>query len=66
MPKTPAKDVEEKLVSVRVTKFGSGKVATGEYVVGHGDVFASKDDLLDVSPAIAKELEKRALAEIVD
>jgi len=65
MPKQP-EAMPEGYVTVRITKFGDGKVSTGQDIVGVGDIFAKKDDTLVLPLAIATELEKRALAEIVD
>lgn len=63
----PTLEVQQKPETVRVTvtKFGDGKISTGEHVSAHGDVKAKRGDTLTVSLSIAEALEKRGLAEIV-
>lgn len=64
-PSLPSSDQGEGLVKVRITKFGDGQVSTGEHVTGKGDVFAKRDAILEVAPAVAESLEVRGFAEIV-
>ncbi|MGH6828607.1 MAG: hypothetical protein ACREFW_06830 [Rhizomicrobium sp.] len=66
MPKIPqaATETLDGIVKVRVTKFGAGKISTGEHVAVAGDTKAKAGDVLDVSPRTARSLEQRGLAEI--
>lgn len=50
-------------VLVTITKFGEGKVSTGEHIPSVGDVKAAKGDILKVSDDVASDLEKRGFAE---
>lgn len=50
-------------VLVTVTKFGAGKVSTGEHVAGVGDVLAKRGDILEVAKHVAGSLEAKGFAE---
>lgn len=56
----------EPVVNVVVTKFGHGKVSTGEHVAIDGDVMAERGETLAVSLSTAKALEEKGYAELVD
>ena len=58
-----AASTPEGMVAIRVTKFGAGKLSTGEHVVG-GDMMADQDDILIVDPNTAKEIESKGYGEI--
>ena len=49
---------------VRITKFGAGKVSTGEHVPEQGDKMAKAGDILTVHLSVAEELEAKGFAEI--
>lgn len=51
-------------VWVTVTKFGEGKISTGEHVAGQGDVMAMKGDVLECPADQAKIQEGFGLVEI--
>lgn len=51
-------------VFVTVTKFGEGKVSTGEHVAELGDVMAKKGDILECPEDQAKIQEAFGLVEI--
>lgn len=53
----------EPTVKITVTKFGAGKVATGQHEAGFGDVYAKRGDTLMADPATAKRLEQLGFAE---
>lgn len=61
-PTLPVSVPEGDLVPVTITKFGDGKVSTGERDEV-GDIYAKRGDVLLVSQHVADSLEKRALAE---
>lgn len=52
-----------KTVGVTVTKFGEGKVSTGEHVAGEGDIYAARGDKMHVSQEVANALELKGFAE---
>ena len=52
-------------VRVRITKFGDGKVSSGEHVAGEGDVMLSAGAEIQVSAATAEDLEARGFAETI-
>ena len=67
--KNPDEGVEEAtvdLVRIRVTKFGGGKISTGEHRAGFGDVMAERGSELDVDRDTARAHEAAGLAEIVE
>ena len=66
MAKTPIEEapLAQGHVNVRITKFGAGKVSTGEHVAVTGDVMASQGQVLVVTDEVAMALESRGLAEI--
>lgn len=64
LPKSKPDRQAGKPVSVKVTKFGEGKVSTGEHVAVQGDVMAKVGQILSVPPSVAKALEAKGLAEI--
>lgn len=64
-PVLPAAGGEAR-VRVTITKFGDGKVSTGDFVMGKGDIMAKRGDVIEISADCAKALEERALAEIVE
>lgn len=51
-------------VFIRITKFGAGRVSTGEHVAEFGDVMADMDDVLEVSEEVGKSLEAKGYGEI--
>lgn len=51
-------------VFVRITKFGAGRVSTGEHVAEVGDIMADMDDVLEVSEDVGKSLEGKGYGEI--
>lgn len=51
-------------VFVRITKFGAGRVSTGEHVAEFGDIMADMDDVLEVSEDVGKSLEGKGYGEI--
>lgn len=51
-------------VKVKVTKFGAGKVSTGEHEAESGDVMAVAGQILTVDKSVGSALEKFGLAEI--
>jgi len=51
-------------VFVTVTKFGEGKVSTGQHIPDHGDVMAVKGDVLECPEEDAKIQEALGLVEI--
>lgn len=53
----------EELVEVTVTKFGEGRVSTGEHIPAEGDVKAKRGEKMMVSPSVAADLEARGFAE---
>lgn len=59
----PPKPQSTGLVTVTVTKFGAGKVSTGEHIAGQGDIYASQGAKLTVTEDAAKALEKKGLVE---
>ena len=63
-PKPAAYD--EPLVRVTITKFGDGKVSTGDFIMGQGDIMARRGEVIEISAGCAKALEERGLAEIVE
>jgi hypothetical protein len=54
----------ERTVRVTITKFGDGKVSTGEHVSVKGDVMAKRGEVLETSAEAAAALEAAGLAEI--
>jgi len=54
---------DDDLVEVTITKFGEGKVSTGEHVAGEGDIYAKRGDKLRVSKKVAERLEVLGVAE---
>lgn len=48
---------------ITITKFGEGKVSTGQHVAGEGDVMAKRGDVLEVSQTVAASLEARGFGE---
>lgn len=77
MPKSPEPDLETdtdtpvlpiarpngELIEVTVTKFGAGKVSTGERCET-GDIFADRAQKMMVSKSVGMALEKSGFAEI--
>lgn len=59
----PVSKVE--MVKVKVVKFGSGKVSTGEHVSGEGDIMLEAGETIECPKATALDLETRGFAEIV-
>jgi len=53
-------------VAVTVTKFGDGRVSTGEHSPESGEVMAKRGAVLEVDLETANALERRGLAEIKD
>lgn len=58
------KPVPKGHVTVRVTKFGAGKVSTGEYVVSVGNLYHEAGDMISVPREVGEALEKRGFGEI--
>ena len=52
------------LVSLRITKFGEGKVSTGRHQAGMGDEFFAAGAVAELPRAIAEGLEARGFGEI--
>lgn len=51
-------------VRIRITKFGDGKVSTGEHIAEKGDVMFKAGEETIIPVHVADALEKRGLAEI--
>jgi hypothetical protein len=51
-------------VNCRVTKFGDGKISTGQHIPAVGDVYFAKDDTFALPQADAEALEARHYVEI--
>lgn len=51
-------------VTVRITRFGDGKVSSGKHVPAEGDVMLAEGDTVSVDQVTADALEERGLAEI--
>jgi hypothetical protein len=62
--KTETEALPDGHVSVRITKFGAGRVSTGVHIIGVGDVTWGAGDIVALPDRIAAELEKRGFAEI--
>lgn len=62
-PVLPVAERDPTLVEVTITKFGEGRVSTGEHVTGEGDIFAKRGEKLLVSKKTAERLEVLGLAE---
>jgi hypothetical protein len=60
----PAIDQSKVMVKITVTKFGDGKISTGQHIAVEGDVMARRGDTMEVSKTTADQLEARGLAEI--
>jgi len=54
------------LVRVIITKFGDGKVSTGTFAMGKGDIMARRGDVIEISVDCARSLEEAGLAELVE
>ena len=54
------------MVSIRVTKFGDGKVSTGRHKGAFGDIMAKRGDVLEVDANVAASMEKTGLGEVVE
>ena len=65
MPKAKTDEVPEGHVTVRITKFGDGKVSSGVHVAEEGDIMLAKDESIVIAKSVADELEVRGFAEIV-
>lgn len=65
VPMPPTAGGEEP-VRVIITKFGDGKVSTGDFVMGKGDLMARRGEVIEISVDCARALEERGLAEIVE
>jgi hypothetical protein len=52
------------VVTVRITKLGAGKVATGEHVAADGDILFEAGEETSLPRVVALELEERGYAEI--
>lgn len=63
-PETEALVARPGHVLVTVTKFGEGKVSTGEHIAEQGDVMAQKGDILECPEDQAKIQEALGLVEI--
>jgi len=57
---------DDGLVTVKITKFGAGKVSTGNHIAGEGDELADAGAELRVDADTAEALEERGFAEVVD
>lgn len=70
MPKSPeASDATEQTppfpdaVKITVTKFGAGKVSSGEHVAGNGDIYLDRGEQAWVDAKTAQALEACGFAE---
>lgn len=52
------------LVSLRITKFGDGKVSTGRHLAGTGDEFFAAGAVAQLPRDVALALEQRGFGEI--
>lgn len=64
MPKKTEARADGALVSLRITKFGEGKVSTGRHQAGAGDDFFATGAVTELPRAIAEALEARGFGEI--
>jgi hypothetical protein len=62
-PKLQKAQPNGEMVEVVITKFGEGKVSTGEHVAGEGDIYASRGDKIIVAKHVAVRLEVLGVAE---
>lgn len=60
----PEKNSSGGTVKIKVTKFGGGKVSTGEHVAELGDVMAKGGDILEVDKSVAEAMEATGYGEI--
>jgi hypothetical protein len=64
MPKKNDARADGALVSLRITKFGEGRVSTGRHQAGGGDDFFAAGTVTQLPRPIAEALEARGFGEI--